>query len=156
LDLSEIKHMGVSTPELERTRLRPDDLLIVEGHGNPEEIGRCAVWEGQINDCTHQNHLIRVRFAEKRVDPFFASTYLNSTSGREQVLRSGKTTSGLNTLSTGNVKAFKIYVPSFELQLRFRACLMQLRSVAGSASRHAGVVAKLTASLQSRAFRGEL
>ncbi len=41
LDLSEIKMIGLTEDELRRLELRPDDLLLVEGHGNIEEIGRC-------------------------------------------------------------------------------------------------------------------
>jgi type I restriction enzyme S subunit len=61
LDLGEVKMLRVAPHELARASLATGDLLIVEGHGNPLEIGRVAVWDGSIPDCTHQNHLIRAR-----------------------------------------------------------------------------------------------
>jgi type I restriction enzyme, S subunit len=39
----------------------PVTLLIVEGNGSRTEIGRCAMWRGEVGDCVHQNHVIRVR-----------------------------------------------------------------------------------------------
>ena len=75
-------------------------LHLVEGHGNAEEIGRVAVWDGSITDCVHQSHLIRVRPDQSIMLPSFLYAYLNSTSGRQHLLRRGKTTSGLNTITT--------------------------------------------------------
>ena len=61
LALDNIKLIRLTESELMRTRLVQGDLLIVEGHGNANEIGRVAVWDGQIRNCVHQNHLIRAR-----------------------------------------------------------------------------------------------
>ena len=57
--------------------LKKDDVLIVEGHGNIEEIGRTAVWKGEIANCAHQNHIIKVRLDENYMRPYFASYFLN-------------------------------------------------------------------------------
>ena len=59
LDLTEIKEVGVTDDEFDKTCLRKGDVLIVEGHGNREEIGRSAIWDGSMTRCVHQNHLIR-------------------------------------------------------------------------------------------------
>ena len=90
LDLEEIKEIDVTDRELERVRLDAGDVLIVEGHGNPEEIGRSAVWDGSINDCVHQNHLIRVRVDPHRLLPIYFSAYINSAGGRRQMFKHGK------------------------------------------------------------------
>lgn len=86
LQMDEIKTIRATPAEVKRTLLAVNDLLVVEGHGNPEEIGRSALWTGQIDPCIHQNHLIRVRFDSARVVPVFACAYLNS-SRYTQVLR---------------------------------------------------------------------
>ena len=61
LDLKELHRFELTKEELERLRLQPGDLLIVEGNGSRTEIGRCALWTGEVEDCVHQNHIIRVR-----------------------------------------------------------------------------------------------
>ena len=90
LALDDIKLIRLTENELLRTRLLQGDLLIVEGHGNATEIGRVAEWDGQIRTCVHQNHLIRARPDRARLVPGFAAAYLNSTSGRQHLLRRGK------------------------------------------------------------------
>lgn len=129
LDLTEIKKMRVSPAEFDRTKLYAGDLLVVEGHGNPREIGRVAAWDGSIPDCVHQNHLIRVRCVREVLDPTYVCEFLNSGSGRQSLLRSGKTTSGLNTISVGNVKVASILVPPLRLQQAFAVQVEDVRSI---------------------------
>ncbi len=118
LDLTEIKMIGLTPEEHARTRLQAGDLLLVEGNGNSHEIGRCAAWNGAVADCVHQNHLIRVR-CDGLVHPTFLNAWLNSPAGKAYYLRSGRTTSGLVTISTGLVKACPVLVPPMALLERF-------------------------------------
>ena len=111
--------MRVTDRELARVRLHEGDLLLVEGHGNASQIGRVAVWDGSIHNCAHQNHLIRARPNPGSIVPSFACAFLNSTSGRQHLLREAKTTSGLNTITTTDVKLCPILLPPIELQQRF-------------------------------------
>ena len=150
LVLSEIKHIRLTEKEFDRVRLRHNDLLIVEGHGNPGEIGRSARWDGSIKDCVHQNHLIRVRPNRDSIVPEFACTYLNSTSGRQHLLQSGKTTSGLNTISTSDVKACALFVPPLGLQNRFAEVVGAARNVAVAIETSLNSASTLSASLMTR------
>lgn len=119
LDLSEIKQIHVTDAEARRSLLHPGDVLVVEGHGNPDELGRAAVWRGEILRCTHQNHLIRIRPDARLINPAFLCAYLNSSAGRSQMLRLGKTTSGLNTISTNNIRGVTVATPPLDLQQKF-------------------------------------
>lgn len=107
LDLSEIKFIGVKEDEIERTLLQKDDLLFVEGNGSKEQIGRVAIWNGNIEDCLHQNHLIKGRPIGGML-PQYALYYLISKYGRKQILEVASSTSGLYTLSTNKVRNLKI------------------------------------------------
>ena len=150
LDLSRVKEMRVTEKEFERVKLRQGDLLVVEGHGNAAEIGRTAIWDGSVSDCVHQNHLIRVRLDRSIILPEFACEYLNSSSGRQHLLLRGKTTSGLNTITTSDVKSCAILVPPLRLQSRYRNIVETARNVSATASFGASVTTRLTASLMSR------
>ena len=153
LDLKEIKPMRVTNKELDRVRLRRGDLLIVEGHGNPAEVGRVAIWDGSIDDCVHQNHLIRARPNRSIVLPEYINAYLNSSSGRQQLLRSGKTTSGLNTISTSNVKDCVLHVPPLELQRRYTQIIEVARSVISIATSSSNIVFELSTALISELLK---
>jgi type I restriction enzyme S subunit len=156
LDLAEIKTMRVTERELARTTLEPGDLLIVEGHGNADEIGRVAIWDGSISQCVHQNHLIRARCDQQALRPAFAEAFLNSWVGRRSLLRAANTTSGLNTISTSDVKSVKVPLPSMSEQQRFEAILKETDIHQAKAVRSRAGLDTLFASLQQRAFRGDL
>lgn len=128
LDLSEIKSMRVTPSEIERTALAPGDVLVVEGHGNAEELGRAAVWTGSVSPCVHQNHLIRVRCCEL-VLPEFVSACLNGPFGRDQMLRRGNTTSGLNTISASAVRSVTIPLPPIAHQQKFSDRVAHVRKL---------------------------
>jgi len=156
LDLSEVKTLRATDAEIARTTLVSDDLLIVEGHGNPDEIGRGALWDGSIIGCVHQNHIIRVQFHGEKLVPIYACEYLNSPGGRRHLLRAGKTTSGLNTISVSEVRAAPIALPPLTLQHDFAR---RVASVEKLKTAHRASLAELDAlfaALQQRAFRGEL
>jgi type I restriction enzyme, S subunit len=156
LSLSEIKTIGVSGSELERVSLALGDVLVVEGHGNPEEIGRTAVWDGSIDPCVHQNHLIRVRPDSSRLSSVYLSRWLNSVGGRKQLISAGKTTSGLNTISVRNVKAVRLPVPPIELQSSYARLAKSLGYMENQISAAKTSLEGLFASLLHRAFSGDL
>jgi type I restriction enzyme S subunit len=156
LDLTEIKTMRATPAEVTRTRLCDGDLLVVEGHGNAAEIGRCAVWDGSIRECVHQNHLIRARFDRRRIDPIFASAFLNSFGGRQHLLRASGTTSGLNTISVADVRAAPIALPPLSLQSRFATFIRALGELKGKQRASLVELNSLFDSLQHRAFSGAL
>lgn len=156
LDLSVIKTLQVTERELSRTRLEDGDLLVVEGHGNKDEIGRVGMWDGSIDPCVHQNHLIRVRCDRRRLLPRFAETFMNSRTGRRALLRAANTTSGLNTISTSDVRSVAVPVPALSAQRRFVALANRVDQHRSVLMRSAAEIDVLLASLQQRAFRGEL
>jgi len=150
LVLDNIKRIRLTEAELTRTRLLQGDLLIVEGHGNAAEIGRVAVWDGHIKNCVHQNHLIRARPDHTLLAPEFAAAYLNSSSGRRQLLQRGKTTSGLNTITTSDVKDCSILVPPVGLQAMFSAIVARTRDTLRRTEVSAQVSSDVSASLMRR------
>jgi len=109
LDLSEIREFELFNGELERLRLEPGDLLVVEGNGSRNEIGRSALWGGEIENCVHQNHIIRVR--PLYASPDYLDYYWNSPQGSRRVMRVAASTSGLYTLSVSKVGAIPTPLP---------------------------------------------
>lgn len=119
LDLSEIKYFGVTDSEFLRTKLEKNDILIVEGHGNPDEIGRSAIWDGSVKDCTHQNHLIRCRINTNKVLPEYLNFYMNSDLGKFHLKKSSNTTSGLNTISVSKVRSLPVILAPIDEQKKW-------------------------------------
>ena len=119
LRLDQIEHIGVAPAELNKLLLVKDDLLVVEGNGSPDQIGRVALWNGSIAPCVHQNHLIKVRL--RGAEPRWVLNWLLSPQGRNQIERVTSSTSGLHTLSTGKVSALRVPLPPLPEQHRIVA-----------------------------------
>lgn len=114
IDLGEVKEIGVE-PKDSDCLLRQGDILVVEGHADINELGRAAIWEGQLPVCYHQNHLIRVRCRENAISGYVLE-YVNSPAGRAYFRKHGKSTSGLNTLNSKVVREMPIPIPSLDEQ----------------------------------------
>ncbi|MEW2622717.1 restriction endonuclease subunit S [Streptomyces sp. NPDC048106] len=115
LQLDEIHQIELFAGELERHRLECGDLLVVEGNGSPDQIGRAATWRGEVDNSVHQNHLIRVRPGGE-ILPRYLELVWNSPLVVDQLREVARSTSGLYTLSTAKVKSVKIPVPSMSDQ----------------------------------------
>ncbi|TFV57291.1 hypothetical protein E4P41_14640 [Geodermatophilus sp. DF01-2] len=61
LRLADVKTMNFTAAELDTYRLEPGDLLLNEASGSRSEVGKPALWQGEIGDCAFQNTLLRVR-----------------------------------------------------------------------------------------------
>jgi len=117
LDLSRMERFELQPGELEKKRLLAGDILVVEGNGSENEIGRCALWDGSIENCVHQNHIIRCRPLGGTWSPFVL-LFLNSPSGISEMKRLAITTSGLYSLSVGKIRGIDVPLPPPEQQRR--------------------------------------
>jgi len=116
INFNEPRYFEVTKKELDELRLFSGDILIVEGNGNKSEVGRTALFRGEIKDCIHQNHVIRIRPNKELIDPEFLNFYLNSAYGQNEILKRSMSTSGLYTLSVGRVKELLIPHPPLQEQ----------------------------------------
>jgi type I restriction enzyme, S subunit len=112
LDLSEIKEIDVRASQVARFTLKPGDLLLIEGNGNPENLGRGCTWDGQIPECVHQNHVFSVRtLPDAEILPEFLALQLQSDHGRNYLLSCAKGSTGLSTLNSAQLKEFPLLLP---------------------------------------------
>lgn len=104
------------------------DVLFVEGNGSREELGRAAIWSGEIPDCVHQNHIIKARLDQRRADPEFIMEWFNTEAGRQHFFRNAKTTSGLGTLNSTDIRTAPVPLPdNLEVQKQIVHALREAR-----------------------------
>lgn len=158
LDLSEVHRIELFEGELEKWRLRKGDLLIVEGNGSPKQIGRMAIWKGDIDDCVHQNHLVRARPHEVLSE--WIAICWNSPAGRENIRAVASSTSGLYTLSAGKVAKLQIPFPPLDTQREIVAevdrLLSVLKAFEAQVDTDIGRGGTLRSSILSKAFTDKL
>lgn len=159
LDLAELHRFELAPDELEKLRLEPGDLLIVEGNGSVSEIGRSALWQGEVEDCVHQNHIIRCRFANG-ILPEYADTYVNSPLGTKYMRGVASSTSGLHTLSVGKVRSIDFPLPPLAEQSAIVEAvnekLSQIDGLEAEIERGLARASRLRQSILKAAFEGRL
>lgn len=114
---SDLPEFELFNDELRQYHLKEGDILVVEGNGSAEEIGRCAIWDGRVPDCVYQNHLMRVRPIVTKTSDYIA-LYLNSPSGIDEMKRLAVTSSGLYNLSVGKIRSIPVPLPPLHEQIR--------------------------------------
>ena len=138
--------------KLRRYTVRPGDVLItIMG-----TCGRCAVVPDDIGDAINTKHLCCISLNRSKCLPEFLHTYfLQHPIARRYLERSAKGAimSGLNM---GIIKAMPIPLPPPALQRRFAAIVDSIEQQKAKQRAHLAELDTLFASLQSRAFRGEL
>lgn len=61
LNLSDVLEMNFTPQERQIYELRDNDVLLVEGSGSAEHVGKPAIWHNEIPGCCFQNTVIRFR-----------------------------------------------------------------------------------------------
>ena len=154
LSLSAVKSIEASEKEIARYRLQPNDLLLTEG-GDPDKLGRGALWNAELPECIHQNHVFRVR-VHSSLNPLFLNWLIGSKRGKDYFLKSAKQTTGIASINMNQLRAFPLLMPPLALQNEFNSRLTQLDALKASARVGMTETNALFASLQHRAFAGEL
>lgn len=155
LDFSSIKTISVSAMELDRYRLHDQDLLLTEG-GDPDKLGRGVVWREELPMSIHQNHVFRVRPLDKATDMTWLNWEVGSDYGKRYFLRAAKQTTGIATINSTQLKQFPARVPSDAARREFRSILDHTETLRSTYEARSHALDTLFASLQHRAFRGEL
>lgn len=114
ITLDDVKELEAKDEEMADRTLTKNDLLVVEGHANPKEIGRCALVPDEAAGLTFQNHLFRLR--PKKLTPEFAEVWLNSPWVQGYWQRTCASTSGLHTINQRTLHALPVVVPPLDEQ----------------------------------------
>ncbi|HIF5972561.1 TPA: restriction endonuclease subunit S [Vibrio parahaemolyticus] len=158
LDLSEIKEITVPVDKAESLVLKPGDILFNEG-GDIDKLGRGWIWEGQVINCIHQNHVFRARVYSSDVEPKYISHYGNSR-GKEYFLREGTQSVNLANINKTTLSLLPVPLPPKEEQKEIVRLVDQYFAFADTieaqVKKAQDRVDNLTQSILAKAFRGEL
>ncbi len=111
LDLAAIKQIEVPASQVERFSLRNGDVLVTEG-GDFDKLGRGSIWNGEIPDCVHQNHVFAVRVVDSAVLlPEFLACEIQSSRAKNYFLSCAKQTTNLASINSSQLKELPVIVP---------------------------------------------
>ena len=112
LDLSVLDQMDFSEAECERLALHPGDLLICEGG----DIGRTAIWSGEVSPCFHQNHIHRLRRVASNIEPKFHMYWMQEALLHLRLYGGAGNKTTIPNLSKARLGAFLVPVPPLKEQ----------------------------------------
>lgn len=158
LDLTEIKTISATEEDIEFLNLKPGDVLFTEG-GDRDKLGRGWVWEGQIAECIHQNHIFRARPYLAEISPVLLSHAGNSY-GRIWFRSNGIQSVNLASINLGVLKQFPIPIAPMDEQKAIVEAvnekLSQIDGLEAEVGRGLARAVRLRQSILKSAFEGTL
>jgi len=155
LDLREIKTIEALSSEVANLALQHGDVVMTEG-GDHDKLGRGAIWEHDVPDCIHQNHVFRVRLDRTRVLPNYFATFLQTGEAKAYFLRCAKKTTNLASINITQLKSLPVPLAPLSQQSVFVDRLAKCLKLRDRMRNHESAADALFHSLVQRAFRGEL
>lgn len=119
LDLSTIDQMDFTEEEVEKLHLKPNDLLVCEGG----DIGRTAIWRGEIHNCLCQNHIHRLRLILLDAEPLFFMYWMQAAINILGLYEGEGNKTTIPNLSKARLSKFLVPLPPLPEQQRIASVL---------------------------------
>ena len=123
IDLSTVDEMAIPEHELPKKLLQPGDLLVCEGG----EIGRAAIWNGEVEIMSFQNHLHRLRPIVEEIEPRFYVYFLQSAFTQLGIFEGAGNKTTIPNLSRSRLAGLEVPQPNINEQLAIVAALSRVR-----------------------------
>lgn len=155
IDLTVVDEMAFSATELPEKLLKPGDLLVCEGG----DIGRSAVWNGEQEIMSFQNHLHRLRPLADDIEPRFYVYFLQSAFTQLGMFEGAGNKTTIPNLSRNRLAALEVPRPPQKEQEGIVQALAAVREAVKTHQQAEKLAQSLKSSamytLFSRGLRGE-
>lgn len=157
LDIASLKYIDLPPDEASRYKLSVGDVLINRTN-SLELVGKAATFDLAEGDWLYASYLVRVEVDRDRVLPEFVTAVINSSMGRDYVLKTARRAIGMVNLNAKEMAKFPIPVPSLADQEAVVERLRTARTLAKElrSSMTDPEVGFLRQSILRKAFAGEL
>ncbi|MEQ3729330.1 MAG: restriction endonuclease subunit S [Tateyamaria sp.] len=157
VDTTDVKEMNFDAADFKRFELNVGDVLLNEGSGSAKEVGKPAIWRGEIPNCCFQNTVLRVQ--PRDCSSEYVYWYFLLTALSEGFV---KDTKGVNIqhIGKGGLANFPIPLPPPEEQdeivHRIETALTEIDRIAAEAEKALKLTDRLDERILAKAFAGEL
>ncbi|MEV8015306.1 hypothetical protein AB0O76_02880 [Streptomyces sp. NPDC086554] len=107
VDLGEVAEITVSRETAIASRLQAGDVLMTEG-GDLDKLGRGTVWNAEIENCLHQNHVFAVRPDSNVLSPSYLALLTRAPMARKYFESTGNKTTNLASTSSSKIRDFRV------------------------------------------------
>lgn len=123
ISIDDLKYTSIDKKKFDKLKLERGDIVLVRTNGNPSYVGRCAVFDGELDDAVFASYLIRVRAESGSANPIFISEFLNSHLGRKEMDGWISTSAGNHNLGISSIESFILPVPPHPEQRKIASVL---------------------------------
>jgi type I restriction enzyme S subunit len=156
ITLTDTKYIDLDAKEKARFTLRDGDIILARAIASQEHLGKCVVVNVGANKVAFDSHLMRIRLNQMMILPEFLRELFRTPGGRKVFLRSTRKTTVQYNINTKELNNIKIPLPNIVEQRRFVKSLNKISGVRFNLDQAAKREQCLFASLQHRAFTGQL
>jgi len=153
--LDSLKRVRISLAEQETYGLQKDDIVINRVN-SIEYLGKSALIPRLLEPVIFESNMIRFRLDRKYACPRFIVEFLQTPFIKSQIRTGTKDAVNQSSINQQDVKAFQIRVPPLPLQQEFARRVEAIEHLKTTHRESLAQLNALFASLQHRAFRGEL
>ena len=153
---NEVKRVDAPLADIEKYGLLPTDILVSRRSLNYKGSAKPCLIPETDEPLIFESSLIRVRPDRERVLTIYLFHYLLNDRARTKYVFPLVTRSTISGISQSNLMKVKVVLPPLDLQHRFAAIVESIEHQKASQRAHLAELDTLFASLQSRAFRGDL
>ena len=153
---NEVKRVDAPLADIEKYGLLPTDILVSRRSLNYEGSAKPCLIPETDQPLIFESSLIRVRPDRERVLTIYLFHYLLNDRARAKYVFPLVTRSTISGISQSNLMKVKVVLPPLDLQHRFAAIVDSVEHQKARQRAHLAELDTLFASLQSRAFRGDL
>jgi type I restriction enzyme S subunit len=115
LDLSVIKTIELKKSEIDKYLLKSGDVLYTEG-GDRDKLGRGTVWNNEVENCVHQNHVFKARLNLQYAIPQYVAYWSMSGFARNYFYNKGKQSVNLASINKTVLSALTIPILKVDSQ----------------------------------------
>jgi len=155
-----LKYARLSGKQLESLRLQKGDILLIRSNGSVSLVGKSAIVQRKEIGFAYAGYLIRIRPIGTVIDPLFLNLVLASYDIRMQIEMEARSTSGVNNINSEEVRAWRFSLPTLseqkEIVHRINGLFSFAEQIEARYQKAKAHVDKLTQSILTKAFRGEL
>ena len=153
MDLTDLKFMDLADSQKERYLVRAGDVLFNRTN-SAELVGKTAIFR-DMRQMAYAGYLIRLRVNIQN-NPEYLSAFLNTDYSKRMLRGMCKSIIGMANINATEVQAMRIPQPPFPLQKEFACRVTAVEKLKAVYKTSLAALDELFASLQYRAFRGEL
>lgn len=149
------KRVRIPVSERDRYSLRVGDVIVNRVNALTH-LGKSALIERLDEPSVYESNMMRIRLDGEQASPRFVIAWLQTPSAKQQVLSKAKKAVNQASINQADVRSLLMPLPPRDLQTTFARRVERVEAHRVAFRGALAAEDELFASLQSRAFRGEL